>query len=503
MDLGAWAAQHGWILAAIGVTGVAFGAAMALLMLRLRLKGAVLRDSLQRASTELETMAVRDRLTGLGARAEFDLALDEAVLRTDRGARRFSLLYVDIDNLRTVNEQFGHDGGDTVLKEAAARLVGHLQARSVRASRIAADEFALIVPGELEDGRAAAEAITALFEQPFRIGTRDLRLTCSIGIAAYPQHGSRPRLMAHAVMAMRSVKHTGGGGHAEYDPRMGIAQREQAEMLHDLRSAVERGQLELFYQPKVDAQSRQITAAEALLRWRHPRRGLVGPAVFIPLAESHGLINALGDWVIGEACRQAAAWRDDGLRMRVAVNVSGAQLRHDDFVARVEAMLGKYQIPPGRFTCEITESVAMEDTRVTQRAFERLRRAGVHVSIDDFGTGHSSLASLRRLPAAELKIDRAFVCDLETSADARSIVKAIVQMAHTLNLRAVAEGVETEGQREMLTQMGCDELQGYLFAKPMTPQALALWASDDPAGSPAAAFRPSLFEPTMPADLNP
>ncbi len=502
MDIGAWAAQHGWILAAIGVAGVAFGAAMAALVLRLRLKGAALSRSLQRASTELETMAVRDRLTGLGARAEFDLALDEAVLRTDRGARRFSLLYVDIDNLRNVNDVFGHEGGDTVLKEAAARLMAHLDARAVKASRIAADEFALLVPGELEDGRAAAESITALFDKPFKVGARELRLTCSIGIAAYPQHGSRPRLMANAVMAMRSVKHTGGGGHAEYDPRMGIAQREQAEMLHDLRSAVERGQLELFYQPKVDAQSRQITAAEALLRWRHPRRGLVGPAVFIPLAESHGLINALGDWVIGEACRQAAAWRDDGLRMRVAVNVSGAQLRHDDFVARVEAALAKYQIPPGRFTCEITESVAMEDTRVTQQAFERLRRAGVHVSIDDFGTGHSSLASLRRLPAAELKIDRAFVCDLDTSADARSIVKAIVQMAHTLELRVVAEGVETEGQRELLTQMGCDELQGYLFAKPMTPQALALWASDDPAGSPAAAFRPSLFEPTVPADLN-
>jgi diguanylate cyclase len=505
MGIGTWAAQHAGILLAITVASLLAGAALMGMVLRLRARGRKLGARLAQASTELETLAVRDRLTGLRSREEFDLALDEAVLRTDRGQRRFCLLYADVDNLRSVNDLFGHEAGDAVLKEAAARLSANLPKAAdggqVIAARIAADEFALLVAGELDQGRAAAEQVEALFAQPFRVGEREARLTCSIGIAAYPQHGSRPRLMANAVMAMRSVKSTGGGGHAEYDPRMGIAQREQAEMLHDLKSAVARGQLELFYQPKIDARSRQITAAEALLRWRHPKRGLVSPAVFIPLAERHGLINAVGDWVIAEACRQAEAWREIGLRMRVAVNISGAQLRQDDFVATVEARLARHRIPPGRFTCEITESVAMEDTSVTQQAFERLRRAGVHVSIDDFGTGHSSLASLRRLPAAELKIDRAFVSDLEDSADARSIVRAIVQMAHTMELRVVAEGVETEGQRRLLTEMGCDELQGFLFAKPMTPQALALWASDDGDAPATAAFRPSLFEPTAPADL--
>jgi EAL domain-containing protein (putative c-di-GMP-specific phosphodiesterase class I) len=243
-----------------------------------------------------------------------------------------------------------------------------------------------------------------------------------------------------------------------------------------------------------------VTAAEALLRWQHPRRGYISPDVFIRLAERHGLISTIGRWVIDEACQQAAAWRDRGLRMRIAINISGHQLRQDDLVDHIEAALRRHAIPPRRMTCEITESVAMEDTRQTHAAFERLRAAGLHVSIDDFGTGHSSLASLRRLPAAELKIDRAFVTDLAGSGHARSIVQAVIQMAHTLGLRVVAEGVETEAQRDALVEMGCDELQGYLFAKPMSATALALWAEGD-GDAPAPDFRPSLFDLTQPAEL--
>jgi EAL domain-containing protein (putative c-di-GMP-specific phosphodiesterase class I) len=206
----------------------------------------------------------------------------------------------------------------------------------------------------------------------------------------------------------------------------------------------------------------------------------------------------IGRWVIEEACRQAAEWRELGMRMRMAINISGHQLRQDDFVQHIEATLRRYDIPPGRLTCEITESVAMEDTNHTREAFERLRLAGLHVSIDDFGTGHSSLASLRRLPAAELKIDRAFVVDLASGERARSIVQAVVAMAHSLTLRVVAEGVETEAQRDALVALGCDELQGYLFAKPMTARALALWADGD---GPGGMFRRSLFEPTAPVSL--
>jgi len=223
----------------------------------------------------------------------------------------------------------------------------------------------------------------------------------------------------------------------------------------------------------------------------------------VPLAERHGLMGTIGHWVIEEACRQAAQWRGLGLRMRVAVNISGHQMRQDDLAQHIEDTLHRHGIPAGRLTCEITESVAMEDTAHTRATFERLHALGVHVSIDDFGTGHSSLASLRRLPAAELKIDRAFVTDLAHSERARSIVKAIVDVARTLGLHVVAEGVESTEQRDVLVALGCDELQGYLFARPMSAAALALWAErDEPHDGAPADFRASLFDPTAPMPLD-
>ena len=496
-------AGHVLGLAALCAVAVAGALVATALLWHERRRRLALETSLQQASTQLDAMVVRDGLTGLLSRTEFDLALDDAVQRADGGGARFALLYVDLDNLRSVNDLYGHEAGDAVLRQAAARMAACFNGRQVVASRMAADEFTLIVPGDCAAGVAAAQRVIDALAQPFPVNNgRDAPLSCSIGVAAYPQHGARQRLVGNAMLAMRSVKSAGGSAFAEYDPRMGIAQREEAELLQDLRGATQRGQFELYYQPKIDAASLQVTAAEALLRWHHPRRGLISPDVFIPLAERHGLIGTIGDWVITEACRQAGAWRERGLRMRVAVNISGYQLRQEDLVSRIEAALVINRIAPSRFTCEITESVAMEDTQVTLQAFDRLRRAGVHVSIDDFGTGHSSLASLRRLPAAELKIDRAFVSDLATSADARSIVQAIVKMAHTLDLHVVAEGVETEAQRDLLVEMGCDELQGYLFAKPMTAQALLLWASDEDAPGSAPGFRASLFAETRPAVLD-
>lgn len=491
-----------WVAVAIANGALALGAAA--LWWRERRRRGRLRGTLARARSEIDTLVTQDRLTGLLSRSDFDLALDEAVSRRDQGGSACAVLYVDLDNLRAINEGYGHASGDAVLREVATRLP--LPGQVV--ARIANDEFAILVGGGREEAIRAAKAVAERVARPIQLaGTalQDLQLSCSIGIAAYPDHGSRLNLLNKAALAMRSVKALGGGGHAEYTAALGEAQREQAELLHDLRHALERGQFELAYQPKVEARSLQVTAAEALIRWKHPQRGIVSPTVFVPIAERHGLMGAIGDWVIREACRQAAAWRRQGLRMRVAVNISGVQLRQDSLVGRIEAALREHGIPAGRFTCEITESVAMEDTQATTQAFERLRGAGVHVSIDDFGTGHSSLATLRRLPAAELKIDRAFVCDLETSANARAIVHAIVEMAHTLDLRVVAEGVETEGQRDLLVQMGCDELQGYLFARPMSSTAIALWATDDRPtardSSSSGAFRPSLFEETRPAPM--
>jgi diguanylate cyclase len=438
--------------------------------------------------------AAHDALTGLPSRLGVAAALDNVLDHADADRRPLCVLYIGIDDFASVNGLHGHDAGDRLLVEVAARLKSMARAGAPLA-RIAGDEFLLAVPGGIDVGRQVAARVLERLSQPCTLGADELAVTCSIGIAEYPRDGARHGLTGCAMTAMRAAKQLGGGAHAEYDPRMGTDQREHNDLARDLRLAVEHGQLELFYQPKIDARTMQITAAEALLRWHHPQRGIVSPALFIPIAEQHRLICGIGNWVIDEATRQAALWRDIGLRMRVAVNVSGYQMRQDDFADRLAKALRMHRLQPGRFTCEITETVAMEDTTVTLATFERLRELGVHVSIDDFGTGHSSLAALRRLPAAELKIDRAFVSDLETSADARSIVAAVLQMARTLGLRAVAEGVETEAQRDHLVALGCDELQGFLFARPMSARALGLWAVDDTARR-SAAFSPSLFKET-------
>jgi diguanylate cyclase len=467
---------------------------LSLLLWRERRGAAALRAALDAVTTRLDDVAKQDPLTGLTTRLGIEETLDEAVARADRASGAAGVLYLGVDDFRALNDAAGQAAGDAVLVEVASRLVA-LTGDRAAAARVGGAEFVLVIDGDAAQARHAAGRVLADLARPIAAAGQQLDIACSIGIAVYPTQASKPRLVANALTAMRAVREAGGAAFAEYLPAMEVDQREQAELAADLRVAVERGELMLVYQPKVDARSLQITAAEALLRWQHPKRGLVSPTVFIPIAERCGLIGAIGNWVVDEATRQAAAWRDSGLRMRVAINVSGYQMRQHDFVDRLQQALRARSLAPSRFTCEITETVAMEDTLVTLQAFERLGRAGVHVSIDDFGTGYSSLASLRRLPAAELKIDRAFVTDLDSSPDAVPIAKAIVQMAHSLGLRVVAEGVETETQRDQLIALGCDELQGYLFAKPMSANALGLWAMGDDG---ADGFRKSLFAETLP-----
>jgi len=237
------------------------------------------------------------------------------------------------------------------------------------------------------------------------------------------------------------------------------------------------------------------------MRWEHPTRGLVGPDQFIPIAERFGLISAMGNWLIEEACRQAGVWRDQGLQMRVAINLSAHQLRHPDLADRIDMALRRHAIKPQLLTCEITESVAMEDASNAIRMVERLNQLGVNISIDDFGTGYSSLSYLRKLRAGELKIDKSFVLDLETSADARAVVDGIVKLAHAIGLKVVAEGVETEAQHQILRSFGCHELQGFLFARPMSPRALSAWAMED-VGPRALEFRDSLYRPTAAGALH-
>jgi diguanylate cyclase (GGDEF)-like protein len=465
-----------------------------LLDARMQSKASTLARSLRAANEELQDLAFRDVLTGLANRLLFDDRAAHAAEVCKREGAGLAVLFVDLDGFKPINDSFGHEAGDEVLRQVARRL--EAQARSTdTVARVGGDEFVLLLEGRPDAATAAqvAERIIEALSQPVQVGGRGLRLSGSVGIAMFPMDGPREMLMAHADSAMHAAKRAGGGSYAFFQPHMAADAREQVELQRDLRLALEQGgQLELHYQPKVRAADGCIAGVEALLRWRHPARGLLGPGLFVPVAERFGLIGTLGHWVIDEACRQVAAWRDQGLRLGVAINLSAHQLRQDDLVQRVEQALARHALDPAQLTFEITESAAVEDGEEAMHAFQRLGGLGVHLSIDDFGTGYSSLSYLRRLHAGQLKIDRSFVHDVASSADARAIVQAVVQLAHSLGLSVVAEGVETQAQRDALKALQCDELQGYLFARPLTAQVLAEWALD--AQKPAALkFSPSAF----------
>ena len=460
-------------------------------------------DQLQTFNEELQRRAFMDALTGLPNRLLFEDRLAHAVQRCERAGERISersteriaVLFVDLDGFKPINDSFGHAIGDRVLKEVAARLRDTARA-SDTVARIGGDEFVLLMEGasDVADVMGLGRRLVQALARPFELGGHEVTVTGSVGAVVYPDQGDGDKLLAHADAAMYEAKRAGGNTCALFESRMGADALEQLSLQNDLRRAVELNQLHLQYQPKVDVRFGQFRGVEALLRWNHPERGLVGPDVFIPIAERFGLINAMGNWVIEQACRQMSEWADEGVRMRVAINLSVHQLREQDLVERIDRALTRYGVDPSQLLCEITESVAMEDIKATQRAFDGLARIGVFLSIDDFGTGYSSLSYLRSLPARQLKIDRSFVGDIETSPDARAIVSAVIRLAHELGLRVVAEGVETAGQRDILSALGCDEMQGFLFARPMSAEALLAWTEGrKPAG--AAAFSPSVMHP--------
>jgi diguanylate cyclase len=481
------------------------GLALNIVVLERRLVGKHQRLShrLRRASANLERTPYSDPLTKLPNRSGIEVLLRTAAMRAEMQGARVALLFIGLDAFKHVSDTYAQGFGDRMLRDVARRLVQ--QAEGLPAppqivtqtlARVGTDEFVLMLEGRTDRAalsRVANRVLEAL-NGPLDCERRELTVVASIGVACFPEDGGATTLLLRAETAMQAAKEAGGSNYMYFESRMQDDARERMELLRDLRRAVEDKQLELFFQPKIDARSGQVSAAEALLRWHHPTRGTVSPEVFIPIAERYGLMSTIGNWVIEDACRQARAWREAGLKMRVAINLSVFQMRQDDLVDRIQAALKHYGINPSRLTCEITESVAMEDTQVTQRTFERLGEAGIHLSIDDFGTGYSSLAYLRKLPASELKIDRSFVKDLDTSPDARAIVDAVLKLAHAIGLNVVAEGVETERQRDLLLELGCDELQGFLFARPMSARALLIWAIEE---NPARhSFRASLFAET-------
>ncbi|CAN7323391.1 EAL domain-containing protein [Acidovorax sp. LjRoot129] len=454
-------------------------------------------NSLQAANDELQKRAFADALTGLPNRLLFEDRLLHALLRLDRTNHhrvedRLAVLFVDLDGFKPINDSFGHAAGDVILRSAAARLLQEAREGDTVA-RVGGDEF-LILLENVSDVAASitvANRVLASLSQPFEVSGKHVQIACSIGIVVHPDHGDRNKLVANADAAMYAAKRAGGSCYALFEPHMGSDASEQLELQNDLRQALDRGELALHYQPKIDGTRGQISGVEALLRWKHPKHGMVSPVVFIALAERFGLIGRLGNWVINEACRQTAEWGRSGMRMRVAINLSVHQLRESGLAERIEQALLRHGLEASQLLCEITESVAMEDIKATQRTFEGLARIGVFLSIDDFGTGYSSLNYLRQLPAQQLKIDRSFVNDLESSEDARAVVAAVVSLAHALGLRVVAEGVETGGQRDILLAMGCDELQGFFYARPMPADMLLAWSQGEkPPGS--ADFTPSV-----------
>ncbi len=433
-----------------------------------------------------------DPLTRLATRRSFERSLAAVVAQAHRDREPLALFFIDIDGFKAVNDSYGHAAGDRVLVEMARRLQKVCRPNDVLA-RVGADEFLLLNREDAESSAAEALAQRILLhaDRPFPIAGNSVSLVCSVGIVRYPKHGPIDQLIGRAEAASQAAKRAGGGRHKIYDQSMDSGARDRLALTSELRTAIERGQLELYYQPKVDAASLQISGVEALIRWNHPQRGLVSPGVFIPIAEQNGLIEMIGGWVIDEACRQIGVWREAGLRMRVSINLSPHQLGQADLVPRILGALKKHRVEAQLLTCEITESAAMSDTTDTQACLRAMGQAGMHVSIDDFGTGYSSLSYLRKLPAEELKIDRSFVSDLETSTDARAVADAVIKLAHALGLRVVAEGVETQAQAAFLVRMGCNQLQGYLYGKPMPAAHLLDWALDRQQS--AAPFRSSLF----------
>ncbi len=467
-----------------------------------------LNAKLRKANDQLRQRALRDPLTGLPNRLLFEKRLTQALNRfvaaqeKGRDVGKVVVLFIDLDGFKPVNDTLGHAVGDLVLKEVARRLRASVRAGDT-VGRIGGDEFIMLMECEtaLVDPVIAARRIVEAVGTTIPGTDRPIQISCSVGIATYPEHGPKDRLVAHADAAMYEAKRAGGNTYAHYEARLEGARPEMLGLQNELRSAIERGQLELHYQPKVDARTGETHGVEALLRWNHPEHGMIGPGDFIALAERFGLIGRLGNWVIEEACRQVEQWAGEGIRMNVAINLSVHQLREDDLVDRIEQALLRHDIDASQLLCEITESVAMGDVKATQAAFSGLAHIGVLLSIDDFGTGYSSLSYLRRLPARQLKIDRSFVSDLETSSDARAIVSAVVHLAHDLGLGVVAEGVETAGQRDVLVGLGCDELQGYLFAKPMRPGQVIGWIRARSLEAGAEATRLACAVPSTPPAL--
>jgi diguanylate cyclase (GGDEF)-like protein/PAS domain S-box-containing protein len=412
----------------------------------------------------LRTAAETDALTGLANRAAFNAELGR---RIAGGADApIAVLLIDLDRFKDVNDIFGHARGDQVLKICASRLASLLPPGAFLA-RLGGDEFAIVASGAAQSDAimAVADSVASRFEAPIEIEGASHLLGASVGIACYPEHGSNAiELMRNADIALYGVKEEGRGHARIFDQELDHRRKSRLALEIELRGACERGELELHYQPVVDAASMRTEALEALLRWRHPTRGLVAPNEFIPVAEDAGLMLGFGDWVIREVCRHAAALPD---HIRVAINVSALQFRSSDLPGIVAAALAENKIRASRLVLEVTESVVLRNENATYAVLEQLRALGVRLALDDFGTGYSSLSYLQHYRFDKVKIDRSFVRSITTDPVNRAITRAVISIARDLGMAVVAEGIETEVERQSLMKEGCRLLQGYYFGRPV------------------------------------
>jgi diguanylate cyclase (GGDEF)-like protein/PAS domain S-box-containing protein len=445
-----------------------------------QLTGAVIvfRDvSVMRAMMLQNTHAANhDFLTGLPNRMLLNDRIDQAIAFARRNAKRVGLLFLDLDGFKHINDSLGHPIGDKLLQSIAKRLVDCGRA-SDTVSRQGGDEFIVLLAevAHAEHAAIAARRILRAVAEAHPIEQHDLHVTTSIGVSIYPEDGvDAEALIQSADTAMYYAKERGRHNYQYFKPAMNARAVERQSIEESLRRALERDELALHYQPKIDFRTGAITGVEALLRWTHPTRGMVPPAHFIPVAEDCGLILPIGNWVLRRACQQARAWADAGMpATTMAVNVSAMEFRDEDFLERLFAILRETGLDPHSLELELTESVLMKHAESAAITLRAVRERGVQVAVDDFGTGYSSLSYLRKFPVDALKIDQSFVGHITGEDDDASIVTAVISMAHSLRLRVVAEGVETPEQLAFLRARDCDEAQGYYFSRPVPPQQFA------------------------------
>ncbi len=428
------------------------------------------------AQERIRQLAYFDSLTNLPNRRLLQDRAEQALASAEREKKQIALLFVDLDHFKTINDSLGHSAGDALLSEVARRLQSCVR-RMDTVARLGGDEFVVLLTDvTIEGATEVARKLIYRVARPYQIENHELRVTPSLGISVFPQDGRDfESLLKHSDTAMYRAKESGRNAYQFFASEMNVAALERLTLENSLRQGIERGEFVLHYQPQIDLASGRIVGAEALVRWRHPQLGLVPPGKFIPVAEVSGLIVMIGEWVLGEACRQNCAWQQAGLpAISIAVNISAVQFRSGRIEDNVAAVLADTGLAPELLELELTEGIVMVGANATVETLQRISDMGVKLAIDDFGTGYSSLSYLKRFPIDRLKIDQSFVRDIVTDTDDWAISSAIISMGHSLRLKVIAEGVEHVEQLEMLRRQGCDEVQGYYFSVPLPADDFAV-----------------------------